>query len=383
MTMTSHTGRKIIHVCGTTAVAQSMDPALCSEFLAFLRPGVRADVKSQALEYVLGVSATPEGRRSLCELPGLVRAVLDVTSDPSPPLIQDSYHILVNLTSDPCTHRFLLEIPPLLPALAERLTDPHYVYADSVCTVLCNLSREEASCRAVITALTDRGLNKLLEMICSPHYNAAAALHYLGPLMCNLTQLPEGRSFILDRSRCVLQRLLPYAHFQGSVVRRGGIVGTLRNCCFSHGDHSWLLGDDIDLLPFLLLPLAGGEEYGEDEVEVLPPDLQYLPEDKQREPDPDIRKMLIECLQLLCATPDGRRILKGRGTYLILRSLDSWETEADVKRSCEKVIQILIGDEPESGLENLLEVSVPPEVEKQLKRLDEEEERAQQEEAAK
>ncbi|CAJ0967967.1 unnamed protein product, partial [Ranitomeya imitator] len=149
------------------------------------------------------------------------------------------------------------------------------------------------------------------------------------------------------------------------------------------GDHSWLLGDDIDLLPFLLLPLAGGEEYGEDEVEVLPPDLQYLPEDKQREPDPDIRKMLIECLQLLCATPDGRRILKGRGTYLILRSLDSWETEADVKRSCEKVIQILIGDEPESGLENLLEVSVPPEVEKQLKRLDEEEERAQQEEAAK
>ncbi|CAJ0967968.1 unnamed protein product [Ranitomeya imitator] len=113
-----------------------MDPALCSEFLAFLRPGVRADVKSQALEYVLG-----------------------------------------------------------------RLTDPHYVYADSVCTVLCNLSREEASCRAVITALTDRGLNKLLEMICSPHYNAAAALHYLGPLMCNLTQLPEGRSFILDRSR--------------------------------------------------------------------------------------------------------------------------------------------------------------------------------------
>ncbi|XP_044130890.1 protein HGH1 homolog, partial [Bufo gargarizans] len=116
---------------------------------------------------------------------------------------------------------------------------------------------------------------------------------------------------------------------------------------------------------------------------VLPPDLQYLPEDKEREPDPDIRKMLIECLQLLCATPDGRRILKDRGTYLILRSLDSWEAEPDVKRSCEKVIQILIGDEPERGLQNLLEVQVPPELEEQLQRLDEEEERAQQEEAAK
>ncbi|XP_073526624.1 protein HGH1 homolog [Phyllobates terribilis] len=178
-----------------------MDPALCSEFLTFLGSGTRADVKSQALEYVLGVSATPEGRRSLCELPELVRAVLDVTSDPAPSVIQDSYHILVNLTSDPGTHRFLLEIPPLLPALAERLTDPRYLYADSVCIALCNLSREELSCRAVIAALTDPGLNKLLEMICSPQYNAAAALHYLGPLMCNLTQLPEGRSFILDRSR--------------------------------------------------------------------------------------------------------------------------------------------------------------------------------------
>ncbi|KAM3909880.1 protein HGH1 homolog [Leptodactylus fuscus] len=351
-----------------------MDPALCSEFLSFLSPGTRADVKSQALEYVLGVSATPEGRRSLCDVPGLLRAVLDVTSDPSPPVAQDSYHILVNLTSDPCSHRALLDIPALLPALTERLTDPHYVYADSVCTALCNLSREETSCRAVVATLSVQGLNKLLEMICSPKYNAVAPLHYLGPLMCNLTQLSEGRSFILDRNRCVLQRLLPYTHLQGSVVRRGGLVGILRNCCFSHTDHAWLLGDDVDLLPFLLLPLAGGEEYAEDEVEILPPDLQYLPEDKKREPDPDIRKMLIECLQLLCATPDGRRILKDRGTYLILRSLHSWEKEADVKRACEKVIQILIGDEPEPGLQNLLEVKVPPEVEEQLKRMDEEEE---------
>lgn len=40
------------------------------------------------------------------------------------------------------------------------------------------------------------------------------------------------------------------------------------------------------------------------------------------------------------------------------------------------VCQILIGDEPEPGLENLLEVKVPPEVEEQLMRLDEEEEQA-------
>ncbi|KAM4689949.1 protein HGH1 homolog [Rhinophrynus dorsalis] len=142
------------------------------------------------------------------------------------------------------------------------------------------------------------------------------------------------------------------------------------------GDHSWLLGDQVDLLPFLLLPLAGGEEYTEEEMETLPPDLQYLPEDKQRESDPDIRKMLIESVQLLCATPGGRRTVKQSGTYLVMRSLHSWEMEPDVKRACEKLIQVLISDEPEPRFENLLEVTVPPELEEQLRRLDEEEERA-------
>ena len=58
--------------------------------------------------------------------------------------------------------------------------------------------------------------------------------------------------------------------------------------------HSWLLGSDVDILPFLLLPLAGPEELSEEEMEGLPEDLQYLRDDKKREDDPDIRKMLIE-----------------------------------------------------------------------------------------
>ena len=60
--------------------------------------------------------------------------------------------------------------------------------------------------------------------------------------------------------------------------------------------HQWLLSEEIDLLSVLLLPLAGPEEFDEDITDKLPDDLQYLPEDKEREPDPDIRKMLLESL---------------------------------------------------------------------------------------
>lgn len=68
---------------------------------------------------------------------------------------------------------------------------------------------------------------------------------------------------------------------------------------------------------------------------------------------------------------------------MILRELHSWEPEPDVRVTCEKLIQVLIGDEPERGLENLLEVQVPEEVERQLQQQDHQEreqcEREQQE----
>ena len=68
------------------------------------------------------------------------------------------------------------------------------------------------------------------------------------------------------------------------------------NFLFPSESHEWLLSDAVDILPHLLLPLAGPEEFPEDDMEKLPPDLQYLGDDKQREADPDIRKMLLEAL---------------------------------------------------------------------------------------
>ena len=63
--------------------------------------------------------------------------------------------------------------------------------------------------------------------------------------------------------------------------------------------HGWLLGEDVDILPSLLLPLAGGEELCESENDKLPMELQYLEDDKERESDPEIRMMLIECLMMV------------------------------------------------------------------------------------
>jgi hypothetical protein len=60
-----------------------------------------------------------------------------------------------------------------------------------------------------------------------------------------------------------------------------------------------LFSPEIDILSRLLLPLAGPEELDADEMDKLPDDLQYLPPDKQREEDADIRTMIIEALMMV------------------------------------------------------------------------------------
>ncbi|XP_032659428.1 protein HGH1 homolog isoform X2 [Chelonoidis abingdonii] len=322
----------------------SMDEEQARELLGFLRLDTRPDLKGQATGYVLGLTGSAEGQMLLAGRPDFLEALLLLTGDCSLAVVKDSYHSLINLSVAVATHRVLAKE---LPVLLHRLLDPGYAFTDQVCTLLSNLSREEGTCRQVFQAMQEEGLElaQVVEVFCTEGYNKKAALHYLGPLLSNLTQLPETREFLLDRSRCVVQRLLPYTQYKASTVRRGGVIGTLRNCCFEYR---------------------------------LPVDLQYLPPDKQREKDPDIRKMLLEAVMLLTATKAGRQLVKEKGTYLVVRELHRWETEPDVQAACEKLIQVLIGDEPEPGMENLLEVKIPKDVEEQLQHLDREEERQQE-----
>ncbi|KAF7644675.1 hypothetical protein LDENG_00217770, partial [Lucifuga dentata] len=311
------------------------------ELLSFLTPATRPDVKGHAVEYILGLSGNRDGCRYLRTKPGLLTSLFALTSDPSVAIAKDCYHILINLSADDTLHQVLVKEVNIVPALLKNLLNPEFPFADQICTIFSNLTRHEKTCKHVFQVLQEEaGLAQLVEVFCAEGYNKKASLHYLGPLLSNLTQLPEARNYIMDKDRCVVQRLLPYTQYQASAVRRGGVVGTLRNCCFNYAHHEWLLSDAVDVLPFLLLPLAGPEELTDQENEGLPVDLQYLPEDKEREEDPDIRKMLLETLLLLTATKAGRQILKKKNVYPLMREFHRWEKDVYVTSACEKLVQV-------------------------------------------
>ncbi|XP_029287734.1 protein HGH1 homolog [Cottoperca gobio] len=360
-----------------------------AELPTFLTPDTRPDVKGHTTGYILGLSGNRDGCRFLRSKPDIIAALFALTTDPSIAIVKDCYHILINLSADETLHQVLLTDVKVLQVMLKKLLDPEYVLSDKICKILSNLTRHLKTCKIVFKVLQEEvGMVKLVEIICTEGYNKKANFHYLGTLLSNLTQLPEARTYMLDKDRCVIQRLFPFTQYQASLIRRGGVVGILRNCCFDHAHHVWLLSDAVDILPFLLLPLAGPEELTEKENDGLPVDLQYLPEDKKREEDPDIRKMLLETLLLLTATKAGRDILQEKSVYPIMREFHNWEKDVHVTVACERLVQVLIGDEPEEGMENLMEVEIPEDVEvkltkadvKEQEELEKEQERMKQEE---
>ncbi|XP_030230158.1 protein HGH1 homolog [Gadus morhua] len=345
------------------------------ELLSFLTPETRPDVKGHATDYLLGLSGNREGLLHLLTNPDLLVAVSSLTSDPSNAIAKECYLILINASADEKLHQVLVNRANVLPGLLKNLQDPQFMFTDQICTILSNLTRHRPTCNPVSKAMVQQEVSvaQLVDMFCTEGFNKMASLHYLGPLLSNLSQLPDHRGVMLDPHRSVIKRLLPFLSYEASATRRGGVIATIRNCCLDHACHDWMLGDDVDVLPFLLLPLAGPEELSEEENEGLPVDLQYLPDDKAREQDPDIRKLLLETLLLLTATKPGRQTLKKNNVYPIIRELHRWEKDASVSAACENLVQVLIGDEPEEGMENLLEVEVPEEVEEKLKQADQKE----------
>jgi hypothetical protein len=264
--------------------------------------------------------------------------------------------------------------------LLKVVLDKQHVFVDQVAGILCNLTRS-ARCSTRMSEVilrasgdapgedVDVSMNNIVFALTTEKYNEFATLHFLAPFLSNLTQVKSIRRFVLDREQCVFQRLLPFLSYEKSVERRGGIIATIRNCCFDVDQHEWLLSDHVDILPRLLLPLAGPEEFDEEDNEKLPEDLQYLPEEKTREPDPDLRTMLVETVFKLCTTKKCLNLVKGKNTYIIMRELHKWEENKKVDIAIQKLIDLLIGDEPEE--ENLGDVVIPDSYKEALKKQDE------------
>lgn len=358
------------------------------EITNFLTESTRLDLKAVALQNVLNITGSKEGRELLFGSLDILKQLVILMQDDSMAIAKDAALSAINISADEAGANAFLTISEsmrqekeqkysfnLVQVCISRIMDKNSILADPCCMILSNMTRPRYLVDRVITLIEESCCtwDSIITAFTAKKYNVTGAnLHYLGPVFSNLTQSPSVRRYIMDRTRNVIQRLLPFTEYTDSIVRRGGIIGTLKNCCFDVEHHEWLLSEDVDILSYLLLPLAGPEEFDDKENEKLPLDLQYLPETKERESDPDIRIMLLEALEQLCATKKGREILRDKNTYIILRELHKSEKCKEVLLACENVVDILIRTEEEIGLDNIKEIDVPTEYKDKFQKMDEE-----------
>jgi hypothetical protein len=201
-------------------------------------------------------------------------------------------------------------------------------------------------------ASNNRAIDQLLDLFvkgADGTYNKEANYDYLSYLFADLAKHEEGRQYFLTRQEydnvVPLTKLIVFTEHK-SDIRRKGVASTIKNVAFEIDSHSEFLDEDeINILPYLLLPITGNEEYDEEDTMDMLPDLQLLPPDKKRDPDPSIIQTHIETLMLLTTTRMGRDKLRGIKVYPIIRETHLHVENEDVREACERLVQVLMRDE--------------------------------------
>ena len=62
-----------------------------------------------------------------------------------------------------------------------------------------------------------------------------------------------------------------------------------------------------------------------------------------------------------------------KNTYVIMRELHKWETDERARAACEKLVHLLISDEPERGMEDLHKVVIPEDLSQKFYQYEQEE----------
>lgn len=184
--------------------------------------------------------------------------------------------------------------------------------------------------------------------------NKNANYDYLAYFFADLSKTERGRSYFTTKqdydSVVPITKLLVFTE-HASDIRRRGIASTLKNVAFDVKSHAMLFDEDgANILPYILLPIMGPEEYAGDETLEMLPDLQLLPPDKKRESDEQIILTHLETLLLLTTSREGREKLRAVRVYAIIRECHLHVDNEEVREGCDRLVQVLMrGEEGEEN----------------------------------
>ena len=167
-----------------------------TEILQFLELNSRPELKSVALDNILGLTASEDGVELLKNFKQLFLPLANIAlQDKSEALRKDAALALINLSADKETASKMLDYgddsEKLVMKLWQMITDEIYPSADPACMVLSNLTIERINCDKVFDIFKRNEINmlKIIDMLCreplppkDEKEKPKPKLHYLGKL---------------------------------------------------------------------------------------------------------------------------------------------------------------------------------------------------------
>jgi len=369
-------------------------PSELEELVEFLHHG-NTQIRQVAAQHLVPYSTSHDHQSTLWKrehlepLKDLKLLIRDYTQ-----IATDSLTILVNLTGS--GDKEILEyysrdndfVEQILKKTIDDISEPN---ADLCCALLANLVKDDTLAKRLITAERDvppkkqvkvklkttskgevvaekvdqpvnlqistskRILDQLMDVFvkgANKSLNPKADYDYLAYVVADLSKFEEGRNYLLERQEyddvVPITKLVVFTE-HGSLIRRKGIASTIKNSAFERSKHEYLMRAEgeggVGLLPYILLPLAGNEEFDAEESEGMLDELQLLPPDKEREVDDDVIATHVETLMLLTAERQGRDTLRAVKVYPIIRELHLKREAENVSEACVRLVNVLMRDE--------------------------------------
>ncbi|KAK2810466.1 hypothetical protein FQN50_002955 [Emmonsiellopsis sp. PD_5] len=274
--------------------------------------------------------------------------------------------MLINLSGDEEVLKELAEDDVFMETLLSKVTNKKEPHANEITMLLANLAKSDSIKRLVNltrpipkdVSTSPKALDQLMDCFIKGQdggINKATDSNYdyLAYLFADISKFEEGRSYFITKqdydSIIPITKLTVFTEHR-SHIRRKGVASTLKNVAFEINSHPQLLSeDDVNILPYILLPLAGPEEFSDEESAAMLPDLQLLPPDKERDSDVDIISTHLETLLLLTTTREGRDKMREVKVYPLVRECHLHVNDENVQEGCDRLVQVLMRDEEGEG----------------------------------
>ncbi|KAL3235135.1 Protein HGH1 [Nakaseomyces bracarensis] len=353
-------------------------PTQLEDLVSFLHSPQPA-VRQIALDNLVGFSTGPsasifkyDNYRALDDLKVLMQ-------EKSRTLVQQSATILANLCDDGVMRKKLADDKEFLKYLTWKICDLNNTSSDIMCILLSNLSKEDAityvfditrseedkdlppidkevfKSNRVVDCLMDcfvKGYDRAL--------NKFANFDYLSYFFADVSRFKIGRNYFIETQEydgvVPISKLLVFTEKYDSKTRREGVASTIKNSLFDAETHERiLLDEEINLLPYILLPIASAKDSEIDEEDMfnLPDELQLLPEDKKRDPVTSIVCTHLESILLLCTTKSAREYMRSKSVYPLVRELHKNIEDEDIDELCYRIVNMLMRGDPDATVEEM------------------------------